>query len=223
MKILQNLEPLDHYLNDPSYRSLFPRSVDRYGQMAVYESEETIIFQGEGPLYLYYLFSGSCKVSAYMENGKEIVIKKAEAPCILGEIELFSEDSSFSVEALSECLLLRFPLSQCREILLKDRNFLLQNCIRLSEKERATAFELSRSMSFPLVNRLAAFILDNSYGDAMNIRKTVIAESLAVSYRHLEKVMSDLVQERVLEKNGKRYTITDRKRLEELAAQLKIF
>ncbi len=222
MRILTNKEMLKRYTEDPSYRELFPREVDKYCSIVIFDSEETVIRQGEEALYLYYMLKGRCKISAYMENGKEVIIKKAVAPSLLGEIELFHKDLSLSVETLDPCTMLRFPLEDCKDILLNDRQFLLQNCIRLAIKERDTAFQLSRSISFPLQNRLADFILDNSYADIMNIPKTVIAQSLGVSYRHLEKVMNDLVEDSVLHKNGKKYRIINRKRLEELSEVLRI-
>ena len=57
----------------------------------------------------------------------------------------------------------------------------------------------------------------------VNIRKTIIAESLGVSYRHLEKVMSDMVEEGLLDKEGKKYKIVKRKEMEKLAEALHIF
>ena len=191
MKVIKDKEIIKKYLNDADYRKLFPKQIDKYGRLVIFDSMETILYQGQDSEYLYYLFKGKCKVLAYMENGKAIVIKNAEAPCLIGEIELFNEDSSFSVETLSECTAIMFPLEECKQILLNDQKFLLENCRILAKKERNTAFELSRNMSFPLINRLARFILDNSVNNVMNIKKTMIAESLGVSYRHLEKVMND--------------------------------
>ena len=81
--------------------------------------------------------------------------------------------------------------------------------------------EGNHSNSFNL--RLARFILDNSDGKTLSIRKVTIAESLGISYRHLEKLMNDLCTQKILEKIKLRYKIIDIKRLEELSSKLDVF
>ena len=57
----------------------------------------------------------------------------------------------------------------------------------------------------------------------ITLKKTIIAESLGVSYRHLEKVMNDFVLEGILKKERLVYTIIDKKALLDKAAVLDIF
>jgi CRP-like cAMP-binding protein len=109
-----------------------------------------------------------------------------------------------------------------RSELLEDAPFLLRLCETLADKERENAIRLSQVSGFPLAHRLAGFLLSNQQNGRVALKKTVIAESLGVSYRHLEKVMGDFVREGILDKNGRIYEIRGRERLEELAASLRI-
>ncbi len=179
--------------------------------------------QGDEATVLYFLVEGRCRAMSVNQDGKVFVLNIINAPSLVGEIELITEDDSFSVETIDRSLLIALPFETCREKLLKDSTFLLRLCELLTEKEREHALKLAQVSSFPLENRLASFILDNSFHDRLSLRKTVIAESLGVSYRHLEKVMKDLVEDGILAKERFVYTIIDRHRLIEKASVLDLF
>ena len=205
-----------------AYRAYFG---DRFaGRTALFSCAEgeTFIRQGDPPDYLFFLAEGKCRVTAVSESGKLSVVNTLEAPCLVGEIELITGDRSFSVEAMEPCLLLALPVELARSELLEDAPFLLRLCETLADKERENAIRFSQLSGFPLTHRLAGFLLSNQQNGRVALKKTVIAESLGVSYRHLEKVMGDFVREGILDKNGRTYEIRGRERLEELAASLRI-
>ncbi|MBQ6654377.1 MAG: transcriptional regulator YeiL [Erysipelotrichaceae bacterium] len=223
MKFIDNDDLLRKHLNSASVRRYFPAQLDRHFQLASLRQNEQIIRQGEKSAYLYYLLSGRCKVSAVMENGRTVIINSLEAPCLIGEIELINRDVPFSVESITEVLLLALPVDKARDSLLNSPDFLYQLCSDLVDKERTHAIRLAHYVSFPLINRLAQFILTNSTPEGMQIKKTVIAESLGVSYRHLEKVMNDLVSQGTLEKQKRNYRIIKAEYLRSLAQQMEVF
>ncbi len=223
MQKITDREKLKKCLEQPDVRRYFSRDLDEFFQLMSSRPGEQIIFQGVRSDYLYFLLSGRCKVSAVMENGRTVIVSSLAAPCLIGEIELINQDVPFSVEGLSETLLLALPVEVCRQRLLANPDFLLQLCCDLVGKERTNAIKLAHYVSFPLENRLARFLLDNSTDDGLEIRKTVIAESLGVSYRHLEKVMSDLVTDGILSKRGRHYQIVDRDYLQDLSEAMEVF
>ena len=223
MKIIDDRTALKKYLNAPEIRRYFPAELDEHFLLFSLRQNEQIIRQGEQSEYLYYLLSGRCKVSAVMENGRTVIISNLTAPCLIGEIELINRDVPFSVDSITDGILLALPVQVCRDILLNSPDFLLQVCRDLAGKERGSAMKLAHYISFPLENRLAQFILNNSTADGFQIKKTVIAESLGVSYRHLEKVMSDLVVAGVLDKDGKHYRILNRPYLQKLSDAMEVF
>ena len=90
----------------------------------------------------------------------------------------------------------------------------------IADKERSNSKKLMHAGGFPLENRLADFILRNSNGRIFTIKKVEIAETLGVSYRHLEKVMSDFVNTGYLKKERLVYHIEKRDALLKLAEKL---
>ena len=223
MEKIFNKEIINKYINDKGFREYFSNHFDTNVYLVKYKQNEIIINLGDEADTLYYLLKGKCQVNAINKDGKLIVINTINPSSLVGEIELINEDSSFLVKTIEESLLFALPYDTCKKRLLSDANFLLHLCELLSEKERNQAIKLTQINSLPLENRLAAFILDNAIKDKLSLRKTIIAESLGVSYRHLEKVMKDFVLEGILKKDKFIYTILNKKKLLILAEKLDIF
>ena len=223
MKKLENSKLLKEIAESDSFKNYF--DTDIYNDLLLfhYDRTETILRQSKKTDYLYYLYSGRCKVIAYTENGKAIIINNLKAPCLIGEIELINNDNPFTVDTLSECLVVAIPLNKYRSTLLSDSKFLYKLSSSLADKERKTVLAYTHYVSYPLENRLARFILDYSQGDVFSIKKVVIAESLGVSYRHLETVMSGFVKKKYLHKEKLNYYIKDRNKLLELSKAMDLF
>lgn len=214
---------ISEYLNDRSYRNWFPDLSDNYVYLIKTKPSEKLIGQGDEADTLYYLVKGRCRISSIDQEGKTFILNIINAPNLVGEIELITEDVSFSVETIDSCILIALPYAHYRDLLLKDSTFLLRLCELLTEKEREHALKLAQVSSFPLENRLAAFILENSFDDRISLKKTIIAQSLGVSYRHLEKVMKDFVEEGILKKDRFIYTIVKKSALIDKASVLDLF
>jgi CRP-like cAMP-binding protein len=223
MEKIYDKETIKEHLNDRSYRNWFAGLSDDHVYLVRTRPSETLIGQGEEADTLYYLVKGRCRVSSMNQDGKTFILNIINAPNLVGEIELITEDVSFSVETIDSCILLALPYASCRDQLLRDSVFLLRLCELLTEKEREHALKLAQVSSFPLENRLAAFILENSFDDRISLKKTIIAQSLGVSYRHLEKVMKDLVDEGTLKKDRFVYTVVNKGVLIEKASVLDLF
>ncbi len=223
MEKIYDKEKIKEYLNDRSYRNWFSDIFDDHVYLIKTKPSEKLIDQGEEATTLYYLVKGRCRVSSMDQEGKTFILNIINAPNLVGEIELITEDVSFSVETIDSCILIALPYASCRDTLLKDSTFLLRLCELLTEKEREHALKLAQVGSYPLENRLAAFILENSFNDRISLKKTIISQSLGVSYRHLEKVMKDLVDEGTLKKDRLVYTVINKSVLIEKASVLDLF
>lgn len=223
MKKIYDKKLIQKYLKHPVYKKYFSDHFDDDVYLVETKANETLIYQGDESTTLYFLVEGRCRVTAINGNGKLFVINTIEAPDLVGEIELISEDDSFSVETIEKSKLLALPYDKCKKKLLKDNYFLLSLCELIIEKERRHAIKLTQVNSFPLENRLAEFLLDNQINNEISLKKTIIAESLGVSYRHLEKVMNDFVINKILKKDKFVYTIINKKKLIDLASVLDIF
>lgn len=214
---------ISKYLNNKSYRNYFSSEFDKYVYLVKFKQNERIINQGDEATTLYFLLEGKCRVYTINKEGKVLVINTIIAPALIGEIELIGEDDPFFVETIEKSTLLALPYEDCRDKLLKDNRFLYHLLESLIEKEREQTLKLTQVSSFPLENRLAKFLNENAYNNRITLKKTIIAESLGVSYRHLEKVMNDFVLEGILKKERLVYTIINKKALLDKASVLDIF
>ncbi|HFD3066607.1 TPA: transcriptional regulator YeiL, partial [Escherichia coli] len=101
-----------------------------------------------------------------------------------------------------------------------DTLFLRKLCVTLSHKNYRNIVSLTQNQSFPLVNRLAAFILLSQEGDLYHEKHTQAAEYLGISYRHLLYVLAQFIHDGLLTKSKKGYLIKNRKQLSGLALEM---
>ena len=185
MKLIEDSYLLNNYLTSAPYTDYFRENLHAYTQILEYEPGEVIVRQDAPPSSLYLMLTGRCCVRVLLANGKSVILRTLKAPCLIGEMELIREVSSFTVQTLEKCRMLAVPLRECKSYLLKDAYFLRRLCSDLILKERVEAFTLLHSFAYPLENRLARFILDNRQEKYFCIKKVLIAESLEIGRAHV--------------------------------------
>ncbi|MGN1398419.1 MAG: cyclic nucleotide-binding domain-containing protein [Erysipelotrichaceae bacterium] len=195
----------------------FSKEIVDNSKLIYVKSGETIISQQQKSKYLFYMLKGKCAVKVLMSNGKTLIVNTLKAPSLIGELELIRNISPFSVVALNNCQLLAIDLDKYKNYLVNDLHFMKALCYDLVGKERKETLKLINSFAFPFENRLAKFILDNRQYDCFSIKKVEIAESLGVSYRHVESLMNSFCQKGYLRKEKLTYWIIDEQALIELA------
>lgn len=180
-----------------------------------------IVSEGSQPAYLFYLVRGRARLYASAANGRVSLIDFFSAPCFIGEIELVDADHEpRAVQAIEECWCLALPMKKYRPILTSDATFLRHLCITLSRKNYRNIVSLTQSQAFPLVNRLAAFILLTQNCDIYREKHTQTAEYMGVSYRHLLYVIAQFTHDNVLIKQKAGYIIKNKKYLVDLALEM---
>jgi len=180
-----------------------------------------IVKEGHAPTYLFYLARGRAKLYATQANGRVSLIDFFGAPCFIGEIELVDiHHEPRAVQAIEECWCLALPVKQYRPALLNDATFLRNLCVALSQKNYRNIVSLTQNQSYPLVNRLAAFILLTQHCDIYHEKHTPAAEYMGVSYRHLLYVIAQFTKEGLLLKQKAGYIITNKKALTALALEM---
>lgn len=180
-----------------------------------------IVREGIAPEYLFYLARGRARLYASSANGRVSLIDFFSAPCFIGEVELVDRDhKARSVQAIETCWCLALPMKKYRPLLLNDATFLRYLCIALSRKNYRNIVSLTQNQSFPLMNRLAAFILLTQNCDIYREKHTQTAEYMGVSYRHLLYVFAQLSQDGVLIKQKAGYIIKNKQQLIALAQEM---
>ena len=78
-----------------------------------------------------------------------------------------------------------------------------------------------QGLNYPLLNRLAAFILYTENEGLYHEKHTEVAEYLSSSYRHLLHTFEQLREKNIVIKEKRGYRIIDRTELERLAGEIK--
>lgn len=198
-------------------------SIDVVGNTKLFHvlAGDFIVKEGHPPSYLFYLAQGRAKLYSTLANGRVSLIDFFAAPCFIGEIELVDiSHEARAVQAIEACWCLALSVKQYRAPLLNDATFLRNLCVALSKKNYRNIISLTQNQSFPLINRLAAFILLTQHCDMYREKHTYVAEYMGVSYRHLLYVIAQFTQDRILVKQKAGYIITNKRALTALALEM---
>lgn len=184
-----------------------------------YQAGDYILREGSFPQHLYFLTRGRAKIYTTHKNGKVSLLSFAEAPDLIGEMELLEvRKESLCVQALTLCHFLVLDVRRCREQLLSDPKFLRFLCGHLARRSAKNSAALSMGQAYPLRNQLAAFLLMAAEGDLYRERHTEAAEYLGVSYRHLLYVLAQFREEGLIVREKGGYRLADLDALRELSA-----
>ncbi|MFV0413761.1 MAG: transcriptional regulator YeiL [Oscillospiraceae bacterium] len=207
----QNGSLLTTALENSNFLSHFSFPAGQYAQLFHAEAGEHITEDGEELAYLYYMVSGRAKLYFTLPNGKISLIDFFEAPCFVGEMELLgAHTKSRAMQALVPCTCLALPVRRCRTLLLNDPVFLRHLCFYLAGKNNRNTSALAQNQTFPLANRLAAFLLLAAPGGIYREKHTQAAEYLGVSYRHLLYVLAGFTAQGFIKKEKSGYCIVNK-------------
>ncbi|AUV00440.1 transcriptional regulator YeiL [Phytobacter ursingii] len=221
MKEIKNDDLKQQLINNSGYRSHFSTDVLADTRLFHVVAGDYIVKEGSQPLHLFYLARGRAKLYATLPNGRVSLIDFFGAPCFIGEIELVDKHHEpRDVQAIEECWCLALSMKQFRPQLLNDALFLRNLCISLSQKNYRNIVSLTQNQSFPLLNRLAAFILLTQHDGIYHEKHTQAAEYMGVTYRHLLYVIAQLTHDGILAKQKTGYVIRNRKALTALAMEM---
>ena len=221
MKEIQNENLKQQLISDSGYLEKFSVDVVRDTRLFHVVAGDYIVKEGAQPAHLFYLARGRAKLYTTSANGRVSLIDFFGAPCFIGEIELIDKHHDpRGVQAIEACWCLALPIASFRPLLLNDVIFLRNLCIALSQKNYRNIVSLTQNQSFPLVNRLAAFILLTQHCDIYHEKHTPAAEYMGVSYRHLLYVIAQFCQEGLLVKQKSGYALGNKKKLIALAREM---
>ena len=203
------------------FEKMFSFDIWPYTTLCKFKAGEYLCRQGQAENKLYYVIKGRCKILINQPNGKTSLVSYVQAPAFVGELEMLqSQKESHDVAATSSVTAFVIDVSGCRKRLLQDVTFLQTLCIFLSQKTLQTSLAHSKNDSFRLEIRLADFILKNASHGIYSEPHTETCQFFGVSYRHLLYVIADFVDKGYLQKQGRKYIISDKEGLLALAGEM---
>ena len=187
-------------------------------QKVTFQKNDYICTQGQAITELTYILSGKVKIVRSLFNGKEHILETLNHPQILGDVELMTnQPAGSSVIALEEVQAVQLPLNN-KEELLKDPVFLYQIGRNLAMALHKQGITASTNASYSVKERLATHILNSEEENIFQLSPSILASGFGTSYRHVQRVIKQFIDQRIIEKEAfKTYRILEKKTLEKLA------
>lgn len=226
MKKISNNDLLRDYVSKHNIENIFDKSILQHAQLHFYEKNEYIL-KAEFDLEYYYLIvDGKVKISYLLENGKSVLLKFYRELNSLGDIELLKGiPVRCNVEAIEDTYLIAMPSDILRKEYLDNPKFLHHLIDSLGEKLYATLNNSSYNLTYPLINRLASFLVehitDKNY-ITLSSSFSEIAQFFGTTYRHLSRTFKELESKSIIKSDNKVIYILDENKLRELSKGLYI-
>lgn len=215
------------YIERYPVQELFSEPIEELLEVHVFKKGEYICEELMAPERLYFLVEGRVKLYVIHQDGNISLAQYYEAGDILGELEFLGiRTQSQSIQAVeaSACLALSFKEYGSR--LLSDVVFLKNLSKLVAEKMLRSVSKLVATQTYPLENRMAAYLLEKE-GETdgenwLSVSLTDLSQYLGSSYRHLSRVMKQFAEAGWIERERGKLRIGDHRALEEKAAQMQI-
>lgn len=212
---------LQTYLAQYGEQLFIPESCMPYLELLQFEKNEWLFQEGKFTDRIYFVLEGKAKVYMTQQNGKISLLHFIGPGAFVGDMELLEQHYySKGVQASHPLTCFSLQTSLVRTLLLNDLTFLQNLCRYLGQKITRDSAKFSQSISFPLENRLAEFILISENDSVYKEKHTEVAAFLGVSYRHLLYLFAQFCEEGILSKRKNDYCILDRARLQSLATTI---
>jgi len=224
MKKITDNHLLNQYFVKYDIESIFDKDIKNYSQLYFYEKEEFIL-KADSELEFYYLLvKGKIKVSYVFENGKSMLLKFYKEFNTIGDLELLRNiPIRCNVETIEDTYLIAIPSNILRKKYIDNLNFMHYLVNSLSEKLDGTISNSSYNVVYPLINRLASYLVELiTDKDYINLNSSFkeIAQFLGTTYRHLGRTLKELEAKSIIKCEDKTIYILDKDKLRELSKSL---
>lgn len=203
-----------HHHNILSYYNLdhLPKELI---QAVQFRSKELVVEETYSFSQLYIIVTGRARVYRSTQDGQSHFLCNYIYDGIIGEVELMngSQTVESSVVAITEFECLAIPYDICANEINTNHQFLMTISESLAKKVRDNADNLV-SLAFKTgEQRLCSYILNNSNNDYFSDTLTEVSKLVALSYRHVLRILNQLCDDNILSKEKSGYRITNRKSL----------
>lgn len=224
MKKISSDRLLKHYIVKHNIKNIFDEEILEHAQLHLYEKEEYILKAGFELEYYYMFVAGKVKITYLLENGKSILLKFYKEFNCLGDVELLKNSPiRCNVEAIEDSYLIAIPAEILRRKYLNNTKFLQHIIDCLSDKFYSVCNNSSYNLVYPLINRLASYLVEHiSDKNYIILHSTYIeiAQFLGTTYRHLNRTIKELEEKSIIKCQNKTIYILDEGKLRELSKNL---
>lgn len=175
--------------------------------IAEFERGEYVTRAGVQPSYLYIFLTGCAQVLPLSKDGKQALLDYLNAGEVCGDLELLLnlaeiKKSYYDVKMFKAGKAVAIPSRYVQQVLTGRAQFLLYICTKTMEKLDVSSRGLSKSLVYDAKSRTLGYIDEHrsTDGDVIAFKPTEVALKLGISYRHMCRILDELVSEGVVEK-----------------------
>lgn len=222
MVLINDREILMKLIYKYELQSIFPKEIIPLLELHMFKKNEHICFMNEELKYLYFFIHGKAKVYKTLPNGKSLLLEFYEPIQLIGDLEVISKvRANCSIKVLCKSLCIAIPVKEVNNIALKDLNFLMYITKNLSKKLERCSVSSSITITYNLETKLANYLLARNEHIITIDNYSNLAELLGTSYRHLNRTLNKLIEDKIISKEKNEIKILNIKALESLCIDLK--
>lgn len=224
MQILNEPSTLAAYINRHGLIDILPEAVLEVCELCRYGRDESVLVAGTEMEYFYFFIKGKLKVFQIHDNGKAFLIQFYSMFDSLGEVELLVDmETSCSVTAVEISDLIRIPMATMRKHVMDYPAFLEYSARSLATKLIIADRHHASNLLYPVKNRLASYLMAHAVNsESVKLKESLsdVSEYIGTTYRQLHRAFSQLMAEKIIEREGKLIKILDSKKLSKLAGTI---
>lgn len=187
---------------------------------------EYIFYSKEKLQYLYVLVKGRAKITPASKEGKLAVIDYIEPKSVLGDMEaaLGNADSCLhDVQAIEDTLMIAIPYKLVEMELMYHVPFLRLMCRQLGEKLETASKKHFRKALYLAKNILSKALVtqaEEREGAFFPFSCRETALSIGISERHLRRILNELEEGGLVEKQGRKIRILNMNALKNMETEI---
>lgn len=162
-------------------------------------------------------------LSVFREHGEtRVLLNEIKAPGLVGAASLFGKNETYSttVMAKKRCQVLLLKQSLIEELIRENGDFALKYIGFLSDRIRFLNGRIASFTSGSAAERLAQYLLTHNIDGKCNVNRMKLAAELDIGRASLYRAIDTLINDGLIEAEGKVFVITDKKALSDYIKQL---
>ena len=175
--------------------------------IAEFERGEYVTRAGVQPPYLFIFLTGCARVLPLSMEGKQALLDYLNPGEVCGDLELLLDlsevkKSYYDVKMFKSGKAIAIPSRYVQQVLISRAQFLLYICTKTMEKLDVSSRGLSKNLVYDAKSRALGYIDEcrTANGDVIMFKPTEVALKLGISYRHMCRILDELVSEGIVQK-----------------------
>ncbi len=213
MKQIDNQQLLEQYLRKYQIADNFTADLSSYFKLLSFEPGERVTELDDYISHFYFLVKGKLRIIMEEENGKQLLLRFYNPLSVIGDLEFVENyQVKTNVEVLFPSYLIGIDFKILKEQAENDPKFLKLIIKHLGYKLYTASNTASKNQLYPLENRFASYLISISYredetiSDLKSYSLQETAMFLGTTYRHLNRVIKKLCEQKLIIKDKKRIT-----------------